>query len=301
MSEKKGFKECPFCGKEVEEGIIKCPYCKRIYRLAAESKVTEESPSPLLIKKPRINIIVSVFGFITVALLLFYFYLQKEEIGNNRQKSAIIEEGKSLAFTEKNEARGNKENAEQGLNENVSDQAVLSRTVNANEKGTAETGTYAEKPSPENIRMTGEKRTEAYVLYRKGLSLEKEGKLDLAEKEILASISIDPSIAWAHYRLGIVYLKKGMDDNALREFENALKVDKKIVFAHYQIGKIYQKREDMEKALNEFQKSVEIDSSFSWAHYRLSVIYKIIGREELSRKEYEIYSTLKGNTEEFEE
>lgn len=312
MSEKKGFKECPFCGKEVEEGIIECPYCKRIFRLHVETKGVEESPSSVLVKKPRINIIAVAFGFILVASLLFYFYFQKEEKGNKSRSPVISEKEKSLVSARKNKAKESNDNydfgsknitlqGEQNLSKNISDRAMLPFPVNKNETGVLETGPNPENSSPEDIRIREKKRTEAYALYKKGISLEGKGRLDLAEKEIMASINIDPSIAWAHYGLGIIYLKKGMDDNAIKEFEEALKLDKKIAFAHYQIGKIYQKRENLEKAISEFRETVEIDSSFLWAHYRLAVIYKKIGSEELSRKEYEIYNSLKEEAGDIEE
>ncbi|OGL47801.1 MAG: hypothetical protein A2W05_09185 [Candidatus Schekmanbacteria bacterium RBG_16_38_10] len=312
MSEKKGFKECPFCGKEVNEEIVECPYCKRIFRLGIGSRRDEKSHSFVPAKKSGIKLVFFVFGFILVALLLFYFYLPKRENGNKIHKPVKTEKENKITFTEKNKTK-NKENSyesgsnnfylknEQKLNENISDTTTLAHTSKTDEIKVSETLPSTEMSFPEDIGMGEKKRSEASVLYEKGISFEEKGKLDLAEEEILASIKIDPSTVWAHYRLGIIYLKKGRDESAIKEFEETLKLDKKIAFAHYQIGKIYQKRENFKKAINEFKETVEIDSSFLWAHYRLAVIYKKIGNEELSKIEFEIYNSLKEEAEDFKE
>ena len=312
MLEKKGGKECPFCGKEVEDGIIECPHCKRIFRLQAESREVKKNHSSVLVKKPKINLSFFVFGFILIVLLLFYLIFLKGANSNRSNKEERSQRENKSAFTAKNKTGmksdnyefGNKNinlKDEQKLNENISGTATLSHTTKTNEIKVTETMPSPEGSSPEDIKTREKKRTEASASYNRGISFEEKGKLDLAEKEILASIKIDPSIAWEHYRLGIIYLKKGMDDGAIKEFGEALKLDKKIAFAHYQTGKIYQKRENLEKAISEFKETVEIDNSFLWAHYRLAVIYKKIGNEELSKREFEIYNSLKEEAEDFKE
>jgi len=297
MAGKKTFKECPFCEREVEEGLLQCPHCDRIYRLIPESRVNEERPLPPIKKGFRAFVITllilsCIVCFYVARSYLTYFYKAKERevlvkkgLMPRRTEDVLFSSQKTQRQEIVEEVRLGSEWAEKNAEKpSVPMDKLISSEGN--------------KIPEDETKGTGEGKAEAFAHLRKGINFKRKGEWDLAEREFSESIKLDPTIAWAHYGLGRVYHQKGMDDEALREFEEALKFNPKIAWAHYQMGKIYQEREEFESAIREFQRAVKIDDRLLWVHYRLAEIYKKVGEREKAKKELEIYENLRKINEE---
>ncbi|OGL45780.1 MAG: hypothetical protein A2149_02170 [Candidatus Schekmanbacteria bacterium RBG_16_38_11] len=292
MAEKKGFKECPFCNREVEEGLLRCPYCNRFYRLTAvnekNNKSTEEKSSGTLKTRFRLKAVVLFLFFLLIISLLFYFFSEQEETPLPK-KNLLPQKLKSMiqspqAIKEIRDGEVKKEGDSTNENGKENPEKVIEPITEPQKQ---------EKNSVSETKVTETSKTEAFTHYKNGINFKKEGKWGLAGEEFSKSISLDPANAWAHHGLGRVYLQKGMDNEALKEFGEVIRINPKIAIANYYRGKIYQNKNDMENAIREFKKTIGIDSNFLWAHYRLGEIYKKKGEKDLAKKEFEIYENLK--------
>ena len=292
MAEKKGFKECPFCNREVEEGVQKCPYCNRLYRLNAVNEKNnigaKEKSSGALKPRFRLKAAGLFLFFLLITFLLFYFFSGQKEPQlpeNNllpKKSKAMIQSPQAIKEIPAGEVK--KEDDSKNGDGRESPGNTIEQVAEPQK---------SEKNIISETKVTEVSKTEAFTHYKKGINLKKEGKLDLAGEEFSKSISLNPSNAWAHYGLGIVYIQKGMENEALTEFQEVIKINPKTAIANYQMGKIYQKKNDMENAVREFKKSVEIDSNFPWSHYRLGEIYRKKGEKDQAKKEFDMYQNLK--------
>ena len=90
-------------------------------------------------------------------------------------------------------------------------------------------------PSGEPIRY----HLSALVSYNYGVSLVREGKLNLAMAEWQKALNIQPDLAEAHYALGLGYLSLGNAQQAAVKFSQALSWYSDWPKAHYQLGVAY--------------------------------------------------------------
>ncbi|MFN3975980.1 MAG: tetratricopeptide repeat protein [Aquificaceae bacterium] len=68
----------------------------------------------------------------------------------------------------------------------------------------------------------------------------------------------DPLTSQEHVDLGYIYEKQGKLDLAEKEYKKAIKKDGKNWIAYYNLGNIYAKREEWRKAENFYKKAIEI-------------------------------------------
>ena len=68
----------------------------------------------------------------------------------------------------------------------------------------------------------------------------------------------DPLTSQEHVNLGYIYEKQGKLELAEKEYKKAIKKDKKNWIAYYNLGNLYAKKEDWKKAESFYRKAIEI-------------------------------------------
>ena len=95
------------------------------------------------------------------------------------------------------------------------------------------------------------KRAQAAERGRRGLALNREGRLPEAVAELEAAAALDPDGPRIRSDLGFVYLYAGRVEDALREQRAALAREPRLAQAHYGLGLALEKRGEGEAARRE--------------------------------------------------
>ena len=117
-----------------------------------------------------------------------------------------------------------------------------------------------------------------------------QGKLILAEKEYLKTLSIRPHHSSAKIGLGSVYNRKGLYEKAKNFYRQAIK-DKQsqsgidfFPLAHLNLGEVYGKTGKISLAIKEWEQAIKQDPSLLPAHFNLGTAFMMQGKFDLAKK-----------------
>ena len=117
-----------------------------------------------------------------------------------------------------------------------------------------------------------------------------QGKLDLAEKEYIQTLSLRPSHSSAKIGLGSVYNKKGIFDKAEELYLQAIKDGnsqkhiKSYPIAHLNLGEVYAKTGRIPLAIKEWEQAIHLNSSLLPAHFNLGTALMMEGKLDSAEK-----------------
>ena len=138
-----------------------------------------------------------------------------------------------------------------------------------------------------NLRITAELVEPHYNLASIYLD---QGKLILAEKEYLKTLSIRPHHSSAKIGLGSVYNRKGLYEKAKKFYQQAIK-DKQsqsgidfFPLAHLNLGEVYGKTGKISLAIKEWEQAIKQDPSLLPAHFNLGTAFMMQGKFDLAKK-----------------
>jgi len=126
----------------------------------------------------------------------------------------------------------------------------------------------------------------AHFMNTNGTVFTKQGKLDLAFKELKRALEITPDFPDAHSNLGVVYCLQGKYDLAIAEHKRALEIEPDNPDAHTNLGITYQKKGKLSRAIKEHKKAIALDSNHAKAHLNLGNAYNEKGKLKLAIEEY---------------
>ncbi|MBT4258699.1 MAG: tetratricopeptide repeat protein [Nitrospina sp.] len=142
-------------------------------------------------------------------------------------------------------------------------------------------------PTNSNLRMATDLVEPHYNLASIYLD---QGKLRLAEKEYLKTLSLRPDHSSAKIGLGSVYNKKGLYEKAEKLYRQAIK-DKQLQsgndffpLAHLNLGEVYGKTGKISLAINEWEKAIQQDPSLLPAHFNLGTALMMQGEFDRAEK-----------------
>ncbi len=117
-----------------------------------------------------------------------------------------------------------------------------------------------------------------------------QGKLGLAEKEYLKTLSIRPHHSSAKIGLGSVYNKKGLYEKAEKLYKQAIK-DKHsqsgndfFPLAHLNLGEVYGKTGKISLAISEWEQAIQQDPSLLPAYFNLGTALMMQGEYDRAEK-----------------
>ena len=106
-----------------------------------------------------------------------------------------------------------------------------------------------------------------------GLAYLEENKLDEAETEFLALISLSPEEPLGYANLGLVYLRKGMLDEAEDQLDKAIDLDAKDPGIRLMRARAYELNSKPEEAIEDLEEAIDIDPNHVKSLYQLAEIY----------------------------
>jgi len=113
----------------------------------------------------------------------------------------------------------------------------------------------------------------------RALALATAWKWSEAEPEFLRAIELDPNNASAHYFYALAYLApENRLDDAQAQYRAALSLDPLSSIVNSNYGILLMEARHYPESLAQFQKVLERDPKFAPAHYRLSQLYATTGR-----------------------
>lgn len=115
-----------------------------------------------------------------------------------------------------------------------------------------------------------------------------QGKMNLAEKEYLKTLSLRPNHISAKIGLGSVYNKKGLLKKAEQLYSQAISDNKiqrgngPLPLAHLNLGEVYGKTGRVSKAVKEWETAAQQDASLLPAYFNLGTAFMMQGKLEKS-------------------
>tara|TARA_B100000029_G_scaffold495726_1_gene561053 strand:- start:58 stop:1995 length:1938 start_codon:yes stop_codon:yes gene_type:complete len=107
-------------------------------------------------------------------------------------------------------------------------------------------------------------------------------EFDLAIKNYLTAIEINPQYAEAYNNLGIVLYEKGDFEAAIESYGQAIKIKPDFAEAHYNSGLALQGKGQPEKAIDSFKQALKINPHYAEAYYNIGLFLYHKGNLEMA-------------------
>ena len=101
----------------------------------------------------------------------------------------------------------------------------------------------------------------------------RQNNYDLAKKEYIIAIEVDPEYTEAINNLGLAYKRENKIDEAIKQFQLTLALEPNRVMTRNSLGVAYGLNNEEQKAEEEFKKTIELNPYFAEAYYNLGALY----------------------------
>jgi tetratricopeptide (TPR) repeat protein len=96
---------------------------------------------------------------------------------------------------------------------------------------------------------------------------------ELATKELVRALELDPKIPQAHYLIGILAIFRNDLDKGMEEMRQEIAINPDFAMAHYKLGDAYTRREDWDAAIPPLQRAVWLNPDYSGPYILLGKAY----------------------------
>lgn len=124
----------------------------------------------------------------------------------------------------------------------------------------------------------------AHTVY--GNALAALHRIDDAEDQFRAAITINPNHADAYFDLGVAAAERGLTDEAINHYQTAIKIKPDHAFANNNLGHLLLLRGQYFEAQKHFQKALQVVPDFAEAHYNLGLALHALGHLRGAMTEY---------------
>jgi len=129
-------------------------------------------------------------------------------------------------------------------------------------------------------------KTGANVHLRRGVDLEKEGRLADAVAEHEKAVGLDPDIVQARINLVILYGRLGNFDKAYEHYQAALKTGAPYAELHYNFGVLAVDKGRIPEAKAAFAEALKLNPHYAAAHHNLGYLLETEGRRDEAERNY---------------
>jgi adenylate cyclase len=121
----------------------------------------------------------------------------------------------------------------------------------------------------------------------------RQGKYDLAIRELQRAIELNPNDALSHLQLGTIMLYAGRTDEAIQLLQTGLRFDPHSRFNHdWHLGLAQYLKGNHEDAIRVLEQALGRDPNFAWSHIALAAAYAQAGRNEDAQRAAEMVKKL---------
>jgi tetratricopeptide (TPR) repeat protein len=119
-----------------------------------------------------------------------------------------------------------------------------------------------------------------------GISLEKLGKFEEAEKSYREAIFINNNYIDAYGNLGVVLYNLGKLEEAEKNYRNVIQIKPDYAKAYNNLGIVLRDLGRLQEAEKSYQKAIEIEPDYAEAYNNLGVVFRDLGRFNEAEKSY---------------
>lgn len=125
------------------------------------------------------------------------------------------------------------------------------------------------------------------MLVKRGKAFMNKNEFDLAKKDFLRAIEIDPSIAATYYELAVLCFEKmHMPEDALLNISMAITIETRNRDYYFMRGNVYNELKDFENAKNDYSKAIEISPKDGQALYYRGNCNRALGLKDEAIEDY---------------
>jgi len=96
---------------------------------------------------------------------------------------------------------------------------------------------------------------------------------ELAGKELVRALELDPKIPQAHYLVGMMAIFRNELDRGIEEMRQEIAINPNFAMAHYRLGDAYTRREDWDNAIAPLQRAIWLNPDYSGPYILLGKAY----------------------------
>lgn len=126
------------------------------------------------------------------------------------------------------------------------------------------------------------------VLFNEAINLQKEEKLDEAEKLYKEILIKEPNSINVLYNLGIIYYTKKDYKNEIKTLEQIVKITDCEFDAYFMLGLAYKNIMEFEKAAKAYLEAIKLKPDDSKTHYNLAIIYLSLNQPQKAIENFKI-------------
>ena len=102
----------------------------------------------------------------------------------------------------------------------------------------------------------------------------KNGRYDMAIRDLNRAIQLDPKYVWAYGNRGEAYRQKGLYDRAIWNFTKAIDLSPEYKWAYGHRGEAYRQKGFYDMAIRDLTRAIQLDPKYEWAHKRRRLAQK---------------------------
>ena len=123
-------------------------------------------------------------------------------------------------------------------------------------------------------------------LLHQGVTAQKEGKLEEAEKSYKKAIEIKPDFVEAYNNLGVVLKELSKFDEAELSYKKAIEINPNHISSHYNLGVMFDQLGDYQKSIDCLSNVLKIDPNSAVNHNNLGIMLQKLGRFDEAKVSY---------------
>ena len=120
-----------------------------------------------------------------------------------------------------------------------------------------------------------------------GAFYKSKGQLEIALKQFMQAIKLNPSYAEAHFNKGIVLRDLNHTSEAIKSYQNAVNIKKDYPEAHNNLANVYFHLKSFGPSIEHYELAIKYNPSFAEAYKNLGIVYRAIERYDKAGENFD--------------